>query len=66
MRLSGDSGAIAGGVEWQPSHGSFNDSTDNLKDNGKISNGDQPDISLKVSFLLSEHVITRINRTRHH
>ena len=31
-RLSGDSGAIAGGVEWQPSHGSFNDSTDNLKD----------------------------------
>ena len=29
-RLSGDSGAMAGGVE--PSHGSFNDSTDNLKD----------------------------------
>ena len=28
MRLSEDSGAIAGGVE--PSHGSFNDSTDNL------------------------------------
>ena len=27
--MSGDSGAIAGGVE--PSHGSFNDSTDNLR-----------------------------------
>ena len=36
-RLSGDSGAIAGGVE--PSHGSFNDSTDNLKLNGKVFNG---------------------------
>ena len=30
VRVSEDSGAIAGGVE--PSHGSFNDSTDNLKD----------------------------------
>ena len=54
MRLSEDSGAIAGGVE--PSHGSFNDSTDNLKDN--CSNGDQVDISLKV---LTGHIITRIN-----
>ena len=33
--MSGDSGAIAGGVE--PSHGSFNDSTDNLKGNRKVS-----------------------------
>ena len=47
--MSGDSGAIAGGVE--PSHGSFNDSTDNLRHgsfndstdnlklNGKVFNG---------------------------
>ena len=33
-QLSEYSGAIAGGVE--PSHGSFNDSTDNLKDQIKI------------------------------